>query len=324
MERGKSRFVLYPIEDAAIHEMYQKALGSFWTAGEVDLSEDVKMWKALSADDRHYISTVLAFFAASDGIVNENLAVNFYNEVKLPEARLFYGFQIAIEGVHSEMYSLLIDTYISDPQEKSRLLNAVEEVPCVARKARWALKWCDRETASFAERLVAFAIVEGVFFSGSFCAIFWLKGRGLMPGLGFSNELISRDEGLHCEFACLLYSKLEHTRLSDERVHAIMREAVEIECDFIRDALPVELIGMSSRLMSQYIRFVADKWLGSLGHPKLFGDSNPFVWMDLISLSGKTNFFEKQVSDYARAHAAGQTAAVSEAMFSEDLSGVSF
>jgi ribonucleoside-diphosphate reductase beta chain len=241
---------------------------------------------------------VLAFFAASDGIVNENLAVNFMKEVQLPEARCFYGFQIMIENIHSETYSLLIDTYIKDPIEKNRLFNAIETVPCVQKKAQWALKWINN--GSFAERLVAFAAVEGIFFSGSFCSIFWLKKRGLMPGLSFSNELISRDEGLHCDFACLLYSMLEE-KLSQERIYEIIRDAVENEHDFVTDALPVSLIGMNAKLMCQYIEFVADRLLVALGYPKIYNAANPFDFMETISLQGKTNFFEKRVAEYQKA-----------------------
>eukprot|EP01040_Poterioochromonas_malhamensis_P019569 gene19569-23145_t len=253
----KSRFVLFPIKHTDIWEMYKKAEASFWTAEEIDLSDDAKHWAKLTPNERHFVTHVLAFFAASDGIVNENLAMNFSSEVQSSEARCFYGFQIAIENIHSEVYSLLIDTYVKDSQEKSRLLNAIETVPCVRKKASWALKWFDREHSSFAERLVAFAAVEGIFFSGSFCSIFWLKKRGMMPGLCSSNEFISRDEGLHCDFACLLYKKLVN-QLPYESVLGIISDAVTIECEFIRDALPVELIGMNSTLMTQYIQFVAD------------------------------------------------------------------
>ena len=239
--------------------MYKKAEASFWTAEELDLAHDHKDWdEKMTANERHFVSHILAFFAASDGIVNENLAMNFSNELQSSEARCFYGFQIAIENIHSEVYSLLIDTYVRDPAEKHRLLNAIETVPCVQKKADWALQWASREYASFAERLIAFAVVEGIFFSGSFCSIFWLKKRGMMPGLAFSNELISRDEGMHCDFACLLYSKLVN-KLPQETIHTIIKDAVEIECEFVRDALPVELIGMNSKLMSQYIHFCADR-----------------------------------------------------------------
>lgn len=279
--------------------MYKKAEASFWTAEEIDLSSDHNDWIKLSNNEKHFVSHVLAFFAASDGIVNENLAMNFSNEVQSAEARCFYGFQIAIENIHSEVYSLLIDTYIKDVQEKARLLNAIETVPCVRKKAQWALRWCNRDYSSFAERLVAFAAVEGIFFSGSFCSIFWLKKRGLMAGLSFSNELISRDEGMHCDFACLLYSKLVN-RLPQERIFEIIDSAVSIECEFVSEALPVELIGMNSKLMSQYIKFCADRLLVALNYEKYYKVTNPFDWMDMISLQGKTNFFEKRVSEYAK------------------------
>jgi len=294
------RFVLFPIQDNEIWAMYKKAEASFWTAEEIDLASDLTDWEnKLSKDERHFVSHVLAFFAASDGIVNENLAMNFCTEIQSPEARCFYGFQIAVENIHSETYSLLIDTYIKSPQEKDRLLNAISTVPAVQNKARWALKWCNADTASFAERCIAFAAVEGIFFSGSFCAIFWLKKRGLMPGLAFSNELISRDEGLHCDFACLLYRKLQH-KLPAQRVYDIVANAVEIEKEFVVSALPVELIGMNSRLMCQYIEFCADRLLVALDLPRLYKAENPFEWMELISLQGKTNFFEKRVGEYAK------------------------
>ncbi|XP_020080746.1 ribonucleoside-diphosphate reductase small chain B-like [Ananas comosus] len=295
------RFSMFPIRFPGIWEFYKKAVASFWTAEEVDLSGDLRHWElALSGDDRRFVSHVLAFFAASDGIVLENLASRFMAEVQVAEARAFYGFQIAIENIHSEMYSLLLETYIRDPLEKDRLFRAVDTVPCVARKAAWALRWIQSPDASFAERLVAFACVEGVFFSGSFCAIFWLKKRGLMPGLTFSNELISRDEGLHCDFACLLYSLLRR-RLPEPRVRAIVRDAVDIEREFVCDALPVALVGMNGRLMSQYIEFVADRLLAALGCAKMYAVANPFDWMELISLQGKTNFFEKRVGEYQKA-----------------------
>lgn len=306
------RFVLFPIQHQDIWDMYKKAESAFWTAEEVDLSEDLRQWATLTDDERHFISHVLAFFAASDGVVNENLTQNFATEVTASEARCFYGFQIAIENIHSEVYSLLIDTYIRDGKEKNRLLNAIETIPAVQAKARWALRWTAADTASFAERLVAFAAVEGIFFSGSFCAIFWMKKRGKLPGLCFSNELISRDEGLHCDFACLLYSKLT-TKLPVERVHTIISEAVTVEQGFIRDSLPVELIGMNSAMMCQYIEFVADRLLHALGVPKLYSSANPFDWMDLISLQGKTNFFEKRVGEYSKAGVGGDTSAEARA-----------
>lgn len=279
--------------------MYKKAEASFWTSEEIDLGSDMVDWNKLTKDERHFISHVLAFFAASDGIVNENLAQNFMTEIQSAEARCFYGFQIAVENIHSETYSLLIDTYIKDNQEKTKLLNAIETVPCVTRKAQWALQWCNSELASFAERCVAFCVVEGIFFSGSFCAIFWLKKRGLMPGLAFSNELISRDEGLHCDFAGMLYNKLQN-KLPESRILEIVTGAVAIEKEFVSDALPVELIGMNSKLMQDYIEFVADRLLVSLGCSKHYNTANPFEWMEMISLQGKTNFFEKRVGEYAK------------------------
>ena len=297
LEDNKERFVLLPIKYPKIWEMYKKAEASFWTAEEIDLSHDLKDWTKLNDGERHFISHVLAFFAASDGIVNENLAVNFMKEVQLPEARCFYGFQIMIENIHSETYSLLIDTYIKDPAEKYRLFHAIETVPCVKKKAEWALRWIGN--GSFAERLIAFAAVEGIFFSGSFCSIFWLKKRGLMPGLTFSNELISRDEGLHCDFACLLYSMLD-TKLSREQVTQVITDAVKIEQEFVTDALPVALIGMNAKMMSQYIEFVADRLLVALGCPKVYNSTNPFDFMEMISLQGKTNFFEKRVAEYQK------------------------
>lgn len=297
LRENKDRFVILPINYPAIWEMYKKSEASFWTAEEIDLSDDMKDWNNLNSGEKHFISHILAFFAASDGIVNENLAVNFMSEVQVPEARCFYGFQIMMENIHSETYALLIDTYVKDPEEKDRLFHAIDTVPCVKKKAEWALRWI--EGGNFAERLVAFAAVEGIFFSGSFCSIFWLKKRGLMPGLTFSNELISRDEGMHCEFACLLYSMLKN-KLSEEVVHGIIKDAVEIEKEFITDALPVALIGMNANLMSQYIEFVADRWLQELGYKKVYNATNPFDFMEMISLQGKTNFFEKRVGDYQK------------------------
>ncbi|MFN8406684.1 MAG: ribonucleoside-diphosphate reductase small subunit [Sphingobacteriaceae bacterium] len=297
LKENKDRFVILPINHPAIWEMYKKHEASFWTAEEIDLSGDLKDWESLNSGERHFISHVLAFFAASDGIVNENLAVNFMREVQVPEARCFYGFQIMMENIHSETYALLIDTYLKDVTEKNRLFHAIDTIPCVKKKAEWALKWIDN--GNFAQRLVAFAAVEGIFFSGSFCSIFWLKKRGLMPGLTFSNELISRDEGLHCEFACLLYSMLKN-KLSPQEVTQIIADAVAIEKEFVTDALPVNLIGMNAKLMNQYIEFVADRWLVELGYNKLYEASNPFDFMEMISLQGKTNFFEKRVGDYQK------------------------
>lgn len=297
LAENPNRFVLFPIQNPQVWEFYKKAEASFWTAEEIDLSQDQKDWNNLNDNERHFIKHVLAFFAASDGIVNENLAINFMQEVQMPEARCFYGFQIMMENIHSETYSLLIDTYIKDPKEKDYLFNALETVPAVQRKGQWALTWINSE--NFAERLIAFAAVEGIFFSGSFCSIFWLKKRGLMPGLTFSNELISRDEGLHCDFACLLYSYLEN-KLPEERVQAIIRDAVTIEQEFVTEALPVSLIGMNARTMSQYIEFVADRLLVSLGCGKVYNSTNPFDFMEMISVQGKTNFFEKRVAEYQK------------------------
>jgi ribonucleoside-diphosphate reductase beta chain len=298
LAENPNRFVLFPIQNPEVWDFYKKAEASFWTAEEIDLSQDQKDWNGLNDNERHFIKHVLAFFAASDGIVNENLAINFMQEVQMPEARCFYGFQIMMENIHSETYSLLIDTYIKDPKEKDYLFNALETVPAVQRKGQWALTWINSE--NFAERLIAFAAVEGIFFSGSFCSIFWLKKRGLMPGLTFSNELISRDEGLHCDFACLLYSYLEN-KLPEARVQEIIRDAVTIEQEFVTEALPVSLIGMNARTMSQYIEFVADRLLVSLGCGKIYNSTNPFDFMEMISVQGKTNFFEKRVAEYQKA-----------------------
>ena len=300
---NKSRFVLFPIENQDIWQMYKEHEASFWTAEEIDLAQDLTDWTKLNPGEKHFISHVLAFFAASDGIVNENLAINFLNEVQLPEARCFYGFQVMMENIHSETYSLLIDTYIKDPEEKNRLFNAIDTVPCVTKKADWALKWINSE--SFAERLIAFAAVEGIFFSGSFCSIFWLKKRGLMPGLSLSNQFISRDEGMHCDFACLLYTRYLRNKLDPARVLEIIMDAVAIEQEFVTDSLPVDLIGMNARLMSQYIEFVADRLLLTLGLPKQYNSTNPFDFMELISLQGKNNFFEMRESSYQKAGVMG-------------------
>lgn len=299
LRENKDRFVLFPIEHNDIWEFYKKAEASFWTAEEIDLSQDLKDWENINDGERHFISHVLAFFAASDGIVNENLAENFVAEVQYTEAKFFYGFQIAIENIHSETYSLLIDTYIKDPQEKDRLLHAIDTMDLVKKKAQWALRWI--ENGIFSERLIAFAAVEGIFFSGSFCSIFWLKKRGLMPGLSFSNELISRDEGLHCDFACLLYNNHLENKLPENTVIEIIKDAVEIEKEFVTEALPVKLIGMNAELMCQYIEFVADRLLQELGCPRVFNSTNPFDFMEMISLQGKTNFFEKRVAEYQKA-----------------------
>ena len=299
LQENSNRFVLFPIEHDDIWEFYKKAEASFWTAEEIDLSQDLKDWENMNDGERHFISHVLAFFAASDGIVNENLAEHFVAEVQYTEAKFFYGFQIAMENIHSETYSLLIDTYVKDPKMKDKLFNAIDTMDCVRKKADWALRWIDN--GSFQERLVAFAAVEGIFFSGSFCSIFWLKKRGLMPGLSFSNELISRDEGLHCDFACLLYNNHVVNKLDEDKIIDIIRDAVEIEKEFVTDALPVNLIGMNSDLMCQYIEFVADRLLNELIGRKIYNASNPFDFMEMISLQGKTNFFEKRVGDYQKA-----------------------
>merc|ERR1711865_76458 len=293
------RWVMFPIQYPEVWEMYKKHEASFWTAEEIDLSQDNKDWDKLSDSERHFIKHVLAFFATWDGIVLENLASQFVTEVQIPEARAFYGFQMAMENIHSETYSLLIEQYIKDPAEKQNLFEAIHTMPAVKDKAEWALQWMNHDT-SFAERMGAFAAVEGILFSGSFCAIYWLKKRGLMPGLTFSNELISRDEGLHAEFACLIYGMLQN-QLPDDVVHDIIRGAVAVENKFICEALSCDLVGMNSDLMRRYIEFVADRLLTALGHPKLYNATNPFDWMELISLQGKTNFFEKRVGEYQKA-----------------------
>merc|ERR1711884_421440 len=299
LKENPQRFVILPINYDDIWKMYKKAMASFWTAEEIDLSMDLADWAKLKDDEKHFIKHVLAFFAASDGIVNENLAERFMQEVQVPEARCFYGFQIAMENIHSETYSLLIDTYIKDPAERSKLFNAIETVPAVHKKAKWALNWINSENASYAERVVAYASVEGIFFCGSVASIFWLKQRGLMPGLTFSNELISRDEGLHTDFACLMYSHLVD-KLSQERVYQIVCEAVELEIEFLTDALPVALIGMNCELMAQYIKYVADRLLVELKCEKYYNVDNPFDFMEQISMEGKTNFFEKRVGEYQK------------------------
>jgi len=300
LEENPNRFVLFPIKHDDIWNFYKKCEASFWTAEEIDLHQDLTDWDSkLNDDERHFVKHVLAFFAASDGIVNENLAENMVNEVQYTEAKFFYGFQIMMENIHSETYSLLIDTYIKDTQDKNYLFNAIENMPCVKKKADWAFEWIDN--GSFAERLIAFAAVEGIFFSGSFCSIFWLKKRGLMPGLSFSNELISRDEGMHCDFACLLYNNHIQNKLPKEKIERLITDAVNIEKEFVSDALPVNLIGMNSDMMCQYIEFVADRLLAQLGNDKVYHAENPFPWMELISLQGKTNFFEKRVGDYQKA-----------------------
>ncbi|CAG8957133.1 hypothetical protein HYFRA_00009334 [Hymenoscyphus fraxineus] len=301
LQENPNRFVIFPIKYHEIWQMYKKAEASFWTAEEIDLSKDLNDWNnKLNDDERYFISHVLAFFAASDGIVNENLLERFSNEVQVPEARFFYGFQIMMENIHSETYSLLIDTYIMEQAQKTYLFNAIETIPCIKKKADWAVRWIQDKESTFAQRLVAFAAVEGIFFSGSFASIFWLKKRGLMAGLTFSNELISRDEGLHTDFACLLFSHLKH-RPSKAAVQAVITEAVEIEQEFLTEALPCALLGMNAGLMKQYIEFVADRLLLSLGNEKVYKVANPFDFMENISLAGKTNFFEKRVADYQKA-----------------------
>jgi len=316
LKENRERFSMFPIKYQSVWEMYKKAEASFWTAEEVDLSSDMKHWETLNDGEKHFIKHVLAFFAASDGIVLENLSERFMGDVQLPEARAFYGFQIAIENIHSEMYSLLLDNYIKDPQEKARLFQAIDTIPTVQKKADWALRWIGSKSC-FAERLVAFACVEGIFFSGSFCAIFWLKKRGLMPGLTFSNELISRDEGLHCDFACLLYSLLEN-KLTEATVNEIVAEAVALEQEFVCDALPVSLVGMNDTLMREYISFCADRLLVALGYPKVWNSTNPFEFMELISLQGKTNFFEKRVGEYQKAGVMGGAEGAAMHSFSLD------
>jgi ribonucleoside-diphosphate reductase subunit M2 len=296
-----NRFVMFPIAHDDIWQMYKKQVDCFWRAEEIDLTKDLTHWEGLEKDERHFISMILAFFAASDGIVLENLASRFMNEVQVAEARAFYGFQIAMENIHSHTYSLLIETYIKDSLEKNNLFHAIENFPCIKKKSDWAQKWIHDNRSSFATRLVAFACVEGIFFSGAFCSIFWLKKRGLLPGLTFSNELISRDEALHCEFAILLYSKLLK-KMDKARIHEIIKEAVDIETEFICEALPCRLIGMNSELMTQYIQFVADRLCVQLGYKKIYNVTNPFQFMETISLESKTNFFEKRVSDYALAN----------------------
>jgi len=303
-----NRFVMFPIKHNDIWEMYKKQVDCFWRAEEIDLTKDFTHWESLNDDERYFISMILAFFAASDGIVLENLASRFMKDVQLSEARAFYGFQIAIENIHSETYSLLIETYIKNSEEKNRLFNAIENFPCIKKKSDWSQKWINDNRSSFASRLVAFACVEGIFFSGAFCSIYWLKKRGLMPGLTFSNELISRDEALHCEFAVLLYSKLQ-VKLKKAKIYEIIKDAVEIETEFICDALPCRLIGMNSTMMTQYIQFVADRLSVQLGYDKIYGVPNPFDFMELISLESKTNMFEGRLSDYALATTSGKNEA---------------
>ncbi len=300
LQENPGRFVLFPIEHHDLWKLYKQQEACFWTAEEIDLAQDISDWdNKLNNDEQHFIKHVLAFFAASDGIVNENLAMNFVNEVQYTEAKFFYGFQIMMENIHSETYSLLIDTYIKDKEEQNKLFNAIETVPAIKKKAEWAIKWINSE--SFVDRLIAFAAVEGIFFSGSFCSIFWLKKRGLMPGLTFSNELISRDEGMHCDYACHLYNNHIQNKISESRIKEIICGALEIEKEFILEALPVRLIGMNSELMSQYLEFVTDRLLVALGCKKVYNSTNPFDFMENIAIQGKTNFFEKRVAEYQKA-----------------------
>jgi len=301
LQKSSSRFVLFPIKYHDIYEEYKKAEGSFWTSNEIDLSKDLTDWENLNDKERNFIKNVIGFFAGSDGIIMENLAVRFMNEIEIPEVRAFYSYQIFNENVHSETYSLLIDTYIKDNEEKIKIFNSIENMPCVGKKAKWAYKWIENKEVNFATRLIAFAIVEGVFFSGSFCAIYWLKKRGLMPGLTFSNELISKDEGTHCYFACLLYSYIKN-KLKPEIIYDIIKEAVEIEKEFITESIPCALIGMNAEMMKTYIEFVSDRLLVQLGYEKIWNSSNPFDFMELISLRPKANFFELRVGEYAKSN----------------------
>jgi ribonucleotide reductase beta subunit family protein with ferritin-like domain len=301
LQPDNTRYVMFPIKDNEIWKMYKKQVDCFWVVQEVDTSKDLMDWQKLSDDERHFISMVLAFFSSSDGIVLENLGVRFMTDVQLAEARAFYGFQIAMENIHSEMYSTLIDTYIKDSDERDKLFNAIENYPCIAKKANWAKKWITDNRSSFASRLVAFAVVEGIFFSSAFASIYWIKKRGLMPGLTFSNELISRDEALHTEFAVLLYSKLQR-KLSKKRIHDIIQEAVSIEKEFITEAIPCRMIGMNAKMMIQYIEFVADRLCSQLGYDKIYNSTNPFDFMELISIESKVNFFERTNSEYSLAN----------------------
>ena len=300
LTESENRYVMFPIEDQDIWGMYKKQVECFWRAEEIDLSKDLTSWNKLNENEQYFLKMIIAFFAASDGIVLENIAIRFMSDVQLSEARAFYGFQIAMENIHSEVYSLLIETYIKKKSEKEILFKSLENFPCIKKKADWAIKWINDEKSDFATRLVAFACVEGIFFSGAFCSIYWLKKRGLMPGLTFSNELISRDEALHTEFAVLLYTKLRN-KLTKEKIYEIIKESVKIEQEFICEALPCRLIGMNSKLMSQYIEFVADRLVVQLGYEKIYDSQNPFDFMEMISIEGKTNFFEKRVGEYALA-----------------------
>ena len=318
LKENKDRFVIFPIKHHDLWEWYKKCEASFWTAEEIDLHQDLTDWSTkLNDDEKYFIKHILAFFAASDGIVNENLAENFVNEVQYSEAKFFYGFQIMMENIHSETYSLLIDTYVKDDAEKDKLFNAIETFPAIKKKADWALKWI--ESDSFAERLIAFAGVEGIFFSGAFCSIFWLKKRGLMPGLTFSNELISRDEGVHCDYAVHLHNNHLVNKVPKERITQILTDALDIEKEFITESLPVSLIGMNAKLMTQYLEFVTDRLLVELNCDKVYNATNPFEFMDMISLQGKTNFFEKRVSEYQKAGVLNNDTRSQEISFDEDF-----
>lgn len=301
LQKNKSRYVLFPIVHHDIFEMYKKAESTFWRADEIDLAKDMSDWEQLNENEKKFIKNVIGFFAGSDGIVMENLAQRFLKEIEIPEIRNFYSYQIYNEAVHSLTYSLLIDTYVRDKEEKNKILNSIQTIPCVSQKAQWAQQWIENNEVSFATRLVGFAIVEGIFFSGSFCAIYWLKKRGLMPGLTFSNELISKDEGLHCEFATLLYSKIQN-RIPQEQIHYMICGAVDIEKEFVCDSIPVRLLGMNADSMCQYIEFVADRLLAQLGYEKFYRVENPFDWMELISLRPKSNFFEVRVGEYVKSN----------------------
>lgn len=318
LQENPNRFVIFPIQHHDIWSWYKKQEACFWTAEEIDLHQDLSDWSnKLNADEKYFIKHILAFFAASDGIVNENLAENFVNEVQYSEAKFFYGFQIMMENIHSETYSLLIDTYVKDPQEKDKLFKAIEVFPSIRKKAEWALKWI--ESPSFAERLIAFAAVEGIFFSGAFCSIFWLKKRGLMPGLTFSNELISRDEGMHCDFAVHLHNHHLKNKVTESRIKEIIVDALNIEREFITESLPVSLIGMNAKLMTQYLEFVTDRLLVELGCSKVYNAANPFDFMDMISLQGKTNFFEKRVSEYQKAGVLNKESGEAKISFDADF-----
>jgi ribonucleoside-diphosphate reductase beta chain len=318
LQDNPGRFVLFPIEHNDIWKLYKQQEACFWTAEEIDLAQDIQDWEhKLNDDEKHFVKHILAFFAASDGIVNENIALNFVNEVQYTEAKMFYGFQIMMENIHSETYSLLIDTYIKDREDQNNLFNAIETIPAIKKKAEWAMRWI--ENGTFVERLIAFAAVEGIFFSGSFCSIFWLKKRGLMPGLTFSNELISRDEGMHCDFACHLFNNNIDNKLSEAKIKEIITSALTIEKEFILEALPVRLIGMNADLMAQYLEFVTDRLLGALGCSKVYNSENPFDFMQNIALQGKTNFFEKRVAEYQKAGVNNKNDESIEDAFSGDI-----